>query len=482
MPRLSSGFVPKKAHRKSRGGCLRCKTKKVKCDEIQPTCGYCSTRKLSCEYPQNSSSASRSPSSTSSPNQDSEEVNFNDALMQIPTWLVPPAFASSGQLSPLDHDLLHHYRSSSWEIFAIREDAAVHTIHRDFVPQASLSHPYLLHAILSIAASHSNMLRPSKQMERQTLVYRQKTFQGYTKALQNITAENYESILVTGMFLSALIPPPGLEDSDEEHLQWLYSVLKTNEGLTFLASLRWGQGIEKLSVYPLFCRELRTLPPPPPPTVHSSVEDPNLCTLVGRIGTTPDHPNPPPTYQRRSTPSTPLFLPPRLMVVLESLVSPTTTGPIDMHRNALVPVFQALSPIFLSLYYYHLNQDFRVRIFVLTSFLMPDFLDLVKTREPRALTLTAWWFALAGLFPRGWWIGSRVTRVVEAIGRVVRSKGDAQTVEAIKGAEKIVETLESVGREEAARSVFEDWDGMDWDDGPRRAGEWEFEQLLDLSV
>ncbi|CAO2655150.1 Nn.00g102140.m01.CDS01 [Neocucurbitaria sp. VM-36] len=486
MARRSAGFVSKKAHRKSRGGCLTCKKKKVKCDENQPTCSYCSTRSLNCEYPLSPSSASTSPSSSSPLSHDNspsdtplpnEEVDFNNTSMQISTWLIPPAFASSGQLTFQDHELLHHYRRSTWKTFAVREDTIVHTLHRDFIPQSSLSHSYLIYALLSIAASHSNSLCPSKQVEKQALVYRQKTFQEYSKALQNITTENYETILVTGTFLLALIPLPTPGDTDDEHLEWLYSLLKMSEGLRVLASLRWAQGIEKLSVYPLICRELRTLPPPP---ILHTVEDSKLCTPVGPLGTTPDHPNPAPTYQRQYPLSNPIFLPPRLMALFETLVNPPTTGPLDLHRNALVPVFHALSPIFLSLYYYHLNQDFYVRIFVFTSFLMPEFLALVKAREPRALTLIAWWFALAGLVPKGWWVGSCVGRVIEGIGRVVRMSGDVQTIEACEGAEKIVEMFERVGSEKAARSIFEGWEGIDWDDGPRRAEEWEFGQLLDL--
>ncbi|KAJ4362299.1 hypothetical protein N0V83_010392 [Neocucurbitaria cava] len=454
------------------------------CDEAQPTCNYCSTRKLDCEYPPDSSSASRSPSSSVAPSDDSsstpllnEEVDFSDTSQQISTWVIPPAFASSGQLTFLDHELLHHYKTSTWKTFAVREDAIVHSLHRDYVPQSSISHSYLLYALLSIAASDRNLLRPSKQVEKQALVYRQKTFEEYTKALQNITAENYETVLVTGMFLLALLPSPKPEDTDSEHLEWMYSLLKMSEGLRVLASLRWGLGIEKLSVYPLICRELRTLPPPP---LLDTVESSKLCTPVGPLGTTPDHPNPAPTYEQHPPSSNPVFLPPRLMALFESLVNPPTTGPIDMHRNSLVPVFHALSPIFLSLYYYHINQDFYVRIFVFTSFLMPDFLALVKAREPRALTLIAWWFALAGMVKGGWWVGSRVRRVIESIESVVRKSGDVQTVQACDAAVNVVEVFERMGSEEAARSIFQTWEGVTWDEGPRKAEEWEFGQLLDL--
>ncbi|KAH7371243.1 hypothetical protein BKA66DRAFT_188620 [Pyrenochaeta sp. MPI-SDFR-AT-0127] len=499
MARRSAGFVSKKAHRKSRGGCLTCKRKKVKCDEAQPACGYCCLRSWDCQYIQDSALASKSPpsdstSSHTTPLSDTsnvEEVDFNNTSIQIPTWLVPAACASTGQLTLLDHELLHHYRTSTWKAFAARKDAVVQKLHRDFVPQSSLSNPYLLYALLSIAASHSNALSPSKQIEKQALVYRHKTFQEYSKALQNITAENYESVLVTGTFLLALIPPPAENATDEEHLDWMFSLLKMSEGLRVLASLRWAQGIEKLTIYPLICRELRALPPPP--TIHGK-DDASLCTPVGPLGTTPNHPNPAPTYPHQYPLSSPLFLPQPLMALLKTLVNPASTGRIDLDRQTLTPVFHALSPIFLSLYYYHLNQDFYVRIFAFTSFLMPDFLQLVKQREPRALTLVAWWFALANLVPNGWWVGQCVRGVVGAIGGVIRaqevdggsdgcsSRGNEIVIEAFERAERIVETFQTYSGEDAAMSIYEEWVGVSWDEGPKKAEEWEFGQLLDLGA
>ena len=144
------------------------------------------------------------------------------------------------------------------------------------------------------------------------------------------------------------------------------------QGLRILASLRWAAGIEKLSVYPLICRELRTLPPCP--ILHTS-EDRHLHTRIGAVGTTPDHPNPPSTYSSQHSEASPVFLPPPLMALLTSLASGTEpiSGRIDLHANTLYPVLHALSPIFQSLYYYHLNPDFFVRVFVFCSFLMPEF-------------------------------------------------------------------------------------------------------------
>ncbi|KAI1576177.1 RTA1 like protein [Pyrenophora tritici-repentis] len=402
-------------------------------------------------------------------------VNFNSPSFE---WLVPSFQTSIGDFTPLDHHLLQYYKANVWRGFVISGDTIVKTLHRDIVPRLSISHPFLLYAILSIAATHSNLQSPDPEVERQSLLYRQKTFKCYQSALKDITAENYEAVLVTGTFLLALVPPP-VSDQDSEYLDWILALLKLSEGLRVLASLRWGQGIEKLSVYPLVRRELRTLPPPP--LIVVPMEKAGVVAPIGPLGTTPVNPNPAPTYTHTQLPQqTRLFLPPPLMELLQGVLQTSCSGPVDWHGMTLLPVFHALSPIFTSLYYHHLNPDFYVRIFVFTSFLMPDFLKLVGDREPRALVLVAWWFALADLVPKGWWVGDKVTKIVGAIGRAVRM-GDHELAEkAFKGAQVIVDTFEREGRDEAAKSVFEGWNGVDWEEGPKRAAEWEIKQLIDL--
>ncbi|KAJ0123884.1 hypothetical protein J7T55_012355 [Diaporthe amygdali] len=41
----------KVGHRKSRNGCLKCKSRRVKCDERRPTCGNCNRLQMDCSWP-----------------------------------------------------------------------------------------------------------------------------------------------------------------------------------------------------------------------------------------------------------------------------------------------------------------------------------------------------------------------------------------------------------------------------------------------
>ncbi|KAL6704274.1 hypothetical protein ACN47E_008338 [Coniothyrium glycines] len=495
MARRATAFVSKKPHTKSRGGCQICKRKKVKCNEVHPACGYCSLRKHICEYVQvqaanSSTSVSSTSSAHTSPFSDTvamdakEDFDFNGSSAMIPASLHPSLIVSKGQLTSQEHELMCYYQTAAWRTFAVREESAVHSVLRDYLPQLSITQSHLVYALLSISASYSNTVSPSKYAESQALFYRHKTFHEYNKALRNITADSYEAIVATGAFLLYLIPPP-VENSDNEQLEWMSSLLKMSEGLRILASLRWAQGIEKLTIFPLICRELRTLPPPP--LINVSVDAP-----IGPLGTTPDNPNPASTYKFRQPHSTRLFLPPSLMAMLRAIIVPPIDGPMEFHGGTLKPVFHALSPIFLSLYYFHLNSDFYTRVLVLASFFMPDFLQLVQAREPRALVLVAWWLALSGLVPKGWWNATKVGTVVNAIGRAIRDRENyveqvnvpnstLSLVEAaLRTVEGIVELQDTRSKVEAAKSIFDSWPGIEWDGGPRKAAEWELEQLFNL--
>jgi hypothetical protein len=44
--------IPRKGHKKSRGGCYSCKRRKIKCSEARPRCEHCLKAGTTCDYPQ----------------------------------------------------------------------------------------------------------------------------------------------------------------------------------------------------------------------------------------------------------------------------------------------------------------------------------------------------------------------------------------------------------------------------------------------
>lgn len=436
--------------------------------------------------------------------------------------LIPAAHTSSGQLTNIELFFLNHYKASVWPSMSFRQDESVHFLNRDWAPQVSLSKEYLLYSILSISANHSHVVGRDPRAKNLSLLYRQRALTSYNKALANITTDNYETLLITATYMMVMVPPPDLPCDDTTCLIWISAVFSMMQGLRLLVGLKWAAGIEKLTVFPIFKRELRDLPPPPK---LSFPQDPRFFPAARSMGDDPTRPNPPSMYTTppptppshpessgyeipnlafrpqelmnagRISPyvpkewkkpipweiPSPAFLPPPLMALLKSLINEPGPGPLDLHRPTLLPAIHAFTPIFLSLYYHHLNPDFYVRVFVLPTFLTPEFFALVSRREPRALIIVGWWFAFVRLIPEVWTYSGIIPRVLQFISNEIMRSNDKMLMDAMEGAYRVVRLAERKGREEAARGCFEGWEGVNWEEGPMREEEWRFEELINLS-
>jgi hypothetical protein len=198
------------------------------CDETSPKCSYCTQRRLECVYPQKKQTESPSISSSAPDlSADSEiidldhqvasnvstslwrefdaETQIRNVSVEIPSWLVPAAHSAAGQLTKTDIELLHYYKARTWKDLTVRDEEVIHNLNREWVPIQSMSHPYLLYSILSLTAAHSHALSPSAKMQNLADVYRQKTLNAYNKALENITNDNYETLLVTAVFMQIMV-------------------------------------------------------------------------------------------------------------------------------------------------------------------------------------------------------------------------------------------------------------------------------------
>ena len=507
----------------------------MQCDENRPSCSYCALRILECVYLTDMRNEQSVPSSEHCPSSN-DELNSLNGTLDSPLRYTPSLITSSGQLGATELRYLHHYKTNVWSVMSLQENDQVAFINRDWVPQTSISTSHMLYSILSISAMHlhSRSQSTTPGEEALALTYRQKAFTSYNIALRNITSENYESLLITSMWMMVLVHPPALPCTDNVCLAWASSLFTMMQGLRILASLKWASGIEKLTIYPLFRRELKKLPPPPmltplpdwffytsgrpqgdewrrpnapedtytegvpectgpnvqplgslvaslqPQSAGVLVDDTKIGCHPQRLMFASNSPHAPLSW-KANKPSwalpAPAFLPPPLLVLLQRLVDNTQTGPLDFHRPVLIPVLHALSPIFLSLYYYRLSPDVHVRIFVLPTFLTAEFLALVRNQEPRALVLLGWWFALLTLLPQTnkWFTSASIARLLQSVSNVIMRNCDRVLMDAMEGAYRIIAEEQRGGREAAARTIFEKWEGVIWEEGPEREEQWRLE-------
>ena len=112
--------------KKSRKGCIRCKQRRVKCDEDAP-CSNCTRRNEECSLLEPSPSSSETPREPGIPSNTEE-------------WLT-------------DLELMHHYGTSAGEL-SLGVQPGLREMWANYLPQQALQHPFLMHGILAFSALH----------------------------------------------------------------------------------------------------------------------------------------------------------------------------------------------------------------------------------------------------------------------------------------------------------------------------------------
>ncbi|KAH8590977.1 hypothetical protein B0O99DRAFT_280640 [Bisporella sp. PMI_857] len=123
---------PRKGHRKSRQGCYDCKRRKIKCQETLPACENCVRSSLQCRYLSHVAAANISPEQACTLH---ETQIFNLTDMR----------------------LFHHYLVAAYPHIPVRND----NIWIVYITPIAHQRNFLMHALLSLAASHLNKLSSS---------------------------------------------------------------------------------------------------------------------------------------------------------------------------------------------------------------------------------------------------------------------------------------------------------------------------------
>ncbi|KAH7002919.1 putative Zn(II)2Cys6 transcription factor [Fusarium venenatum] len=147
----------RKAHTKTRSGCIQCKQKHVKCDEARPSCGACTRWKVPCVFKVNPN-RSRAKASTkvavSSPN---EVQNLSPSTVETrsPSTTVTPTAQPEPQrenMTMWEFELLHHYITKVTKSFLL-PPFLQKFLSEDAVTQAT-QHDFLFHITIMTSCLH----------------------------------------------------------------------------------------------------------------------------------------------------------------------------------------------------------------------------------------------------------------------------------------------------------------------------------------
>lgn len=130
-------MATRRPHRKSRNGCLTCKKRRVKCDELGSPCGPCRARAIHCEY------AGTKRLSKPSAEKDLSD-NASATLSSVGAY-----WSASRRI--LELELLHQWSTVTYKSYC-------GTVEDEYwnwqvlVPRLAMQHDCLLHAILAMSA------------------------------------------------------------------------------------------------------------------------------------------------------------------------------------------------------------------------------------------------------------------------------------------------------------------------------------------
>ncbi|CAG8111549.1 unnamed protein product [Penicillium salamii] len=173
----------RRSHTKSRLGCLRCRDKHLKCDEVRPTCGACEKYNQPCILKPTKNTRSTSTqhvninhgrcttlteTSTTQSFPDSSRAESLSGDLLIPSQILsantyhrePP----KSVLTTWEFDLIHHWIINVTDTFAVSQ--AFHRSWQDQGVRESMRYPFILHMILMLSALHLGITKSPNFSEK----------------------------------------------------------------------------------------------------------------------------------------------------------------------------------------------------------------------------------------------------------------------------------------------------------------------------
>ncbi|KAB8231703.1 Zn(II)2Cys6 transcription factor [Aspergillus alliaceus] len=262
----------RRPHRKSRHGCKACKQRRVKCDEVRPTCTNCQQRQEVCDWgtdtpfiwagegnpPRRRPRGSRKISSNSQEGAlPSPDTSFDllDRLGANGTISSPSPTLDLNQLR-----LIVQWQADTHRFFARNEETK--RIWKVLLVEEALNTPFLMHGILAVSALHLSLseIEPQKSFWLGiATAHKGQALPQFVQNLQNIDVANAKvmmglsGLVVAFAFGSALT---GVADADLPCLDTLHNVFVLCRGVQQIINA--GSSLRSSNFAPMFN------PTPPP--------------------------------------------------------------------------------------------------------------------------------------------------------------------------------------------------------------------------
>ncbi|KAF7952308.1 uncharacterized protein EAE97_001805 [Botrytis byssoidea] len=433
--------APRLYHKKSRNGCQRCKARRVKCDETRPICNNCIRHRLGCVYtkpPPPPPPAASSPqtiksnsSNPSTPEHNSihalaEDLSSASVSPQVDLSIPPaPSQAFSDDLPEssarrmLELRLLQTYIIHTSPTFPSCHNPETLNLWSVVVPKLAFASPNLLYAMFAIASLHLHVLSPNDmEIQRARQHYLSLALRHHQKGVASLNPSTADAV----MFASILILNDAFSSLQVRCMKpytlpthWLQMARGTASVFAVaLGLIRHDPNAKAMAL-------LRTKPALTKP--EERLNRPEIHPLFNAILT---YPSPhisisPQTYSENGG--------------YDPSIPPT-------HLTAYLQTLSYLSSIHLNIMQ-HEHPMATARRFTAFGLQVPKlFIDLVEERQPRALVIFAYYFAMATCLVEGggpsdsitlqmrngedldlgktfWWMGAMVRREIGGISGIL---------------------------------------------------------------
>ena len=204
------------------------------CDEMQPSCANCVKQDTPCEYRVTKSREG----STSSPLPTTSKSTFTPTSIEGTTFEPAVPFISvtseqdSTALNITQLRLLHHYTTVTAQ--TLGADAEAHEVLATTVPQRAFDYPFVLHAILALAALHLSKLSEVAQEAFEYVLiggrHHDAALANFQSTVRDIEESNFEAVL---MFAGIHFPYSCASSVDLSHdVDQAFESLLSNFSLT----------------------------------------------------------------------------------------------------------------------------------------------------------------------------------------------------------------------------------------------------------
>lgn len=236
-------YQPKRPHTKSRTGCKACKARRVKCDEVRPSCRRCTNRKTPCVY-----SYPLPATKTSPPPGISGLLDF---------LAKEPLLPASSERDVVDMKLLWLFTSSvCGSQFAATGPRLkrINDILKVQIPQHAFECPFLMDCVLGISALQLQIMGRCDVEESRGVRYRARAFEGYRRAIADPEPGTSQAALVACSLFMTVLSSHVFRDEGPGIELYIVDWMVVWRGINVMVCTVSPRGLCKLGLADLFFR------------------------------------------------------------------------------------------------------------------------------------------------------------------------------------------------------------------------------------